>query len=209
MSDPKIYIGILICLIIFGVFYFQKKRPPNFLEVSNVFFSSMGLMSSVGLLYTLTTDPSFNKVLNEKAGFDANAFYFGAFAVGWLSLQGIAQMLRSNFLYGTVTEYTEETDCIFLKVVNDNQVYSVVIIKDFIDHILVKSKGADNKVLSEVGLDSIKNKKIIISEPPSDLAQLQEIIICSPKQIIFNYPVAAGSLQASSSINPQSNSSSN
>nr|ADO19082.1 hypothetical protein Nfla_4103 [Nostoc flagelliforme str. Sunitezuoqi] len=176
-----------ISLSFFVIYYLQKKQMPTLPECTNLALASGGLVTSIGLLYSLILSEAVKQVLDKEVGFDITGFYLGAIAVGWVSLQPITQLLQPNSLLGTVEDCQVHTGkIIYLQVLCKNKrMYRVVITEDLLNKISVNNRN--NPSLSTLtNPDDLIGKKISILDVPSiPTGGIQELRISLLEQLVI------------------------
>lgn len=188
-NSLKIIIWLVLAIIFLGIYYLQKRRSPTFIEFANLVLASGGLVTSLGLLYSMIFSESVKQILEKEIGFDITGLFLGAVAVGWVSLQPIAQLLQPNSFVGTVADcYVSTGTIIYLEMLCTNQeTYRVVVTEDLIDHISVKN-GNIRTSLSALRLpDDLMGKTVSVFDIPSISTGNNELRITLPKQLLIKY----------------------
>ncbi|MEH2299138.1 MAG: hypothetical protein V7K88_08845 [Nostoc sp.] len=194
-NSTKLIIWGLFNLSFFVLYYLRSKQTPRLKEGMDIALASGGLVTSITLFYQLIFSSSIKQILDQEVGFDITAFYLGAFAVGWISLQPIVQTFQTNTFVGKVNEYDIDTGTrISLKFTCENRkVYKVILTEELLDKKIKNIKNAQN--FSQVQVSSshsitpsiLIGKRIsVLDVAPIQVGQIQELRITQPEQLIIS-----------------------
>ena len=191
-NSTKLIIWGLLNLSFFVLYYLRSKQTPQLKEGMDIALASGGLVTSITLFYQLIFSSSIKQILDQEVGFDITAFYLGAFAVGWVSLQPIVQTFQTNTFVGKVNEYDIDTGTrISLKLTCENRkVYKVILTEELLDK---KIKNIQNLPQVQVSSSHSITPSILIGKrisvldvAPIQVGQIQELRITQPEQLIIS-----------------------
>lgn len=188
-NSTKLIVWAVFVLLFLCIYYLQKKQTPTLAEYTNLALASGGLVTSIGLLYSLITSETVKQVLDKEVGFDITGFYLGAIAVGWVSLQPIAQLLQPNSLLGIVEHCQINTGTIiYLEVLCTNKrKYRVVVTQDLLNQISVNSRNNSTSSSITNPKDLIGKKISILDVPPIPTGRINELRISLPEQLVIRH----------------------
>ncbi len=187
MNTSTKLIAWIVFLTLFLIISLKNKKLITLSEFTNLALASGGLVTSVGLLYSLTMSEAVKQVLDEEVGFDITGFYLGAIAVGWVSLQPIALLFQPNSFLGTVEDCQINTgQIIYLQLSCKNKrMYRVVVTEDLLNKILINIRNNPNFSTLTSPVDLIGKRISILDVPAVPTGRIHELRISLPEQLVI------------------------
>lgn len=186
-NSRKLIVWVVFLGIFLVIYYLQKRQAPTFTESANLALASGGLVTSIALLYSLMMPGIVKRILEKEVGFDVIGFYLGAIAVGWVSLEPIAQLLQPNSFLGIVKDCHVNTDKRFYLELSckNKRMYRVVITEEILNQTLVNIRNNPNTQTLTNAKGLIGKKITIVDVPPILTGRIHELIVSSPEQLLI------------------------